>query len=173
MLDFTVIAAVSQTLSALLEANLTQSSTPPLSGVPIDLRSPRELRAGYAVLPAAAVSVWLYRVVPNSALMTRRPAGFGQMAVPVPALTPDLYYLLTPLSPSPLDQQILLGRMLETFHDHPVLSGDDLRGCLAGTGAQLRSTLEPLSLEELRAVWSAIQEPFQLSLSYHVQITGA
>ena len=33
-----------------------------------------------------------------------------------------------------------------------------------------RLSLEPHSLEELTRVWDALKEPYQLSVSYHVQV---
>lgn len=43
MSDFTVIRAVSLTLRSLLETYITDSDDPQLHGIPVDLRSPKEL----------------------------------------------------------------------------------------------------------------------------------
>ena len=58
MSDFNVIRGVSRTLRGLLEDHITNDGYPALNGVPIDLRSPREMRDN---ANAQGISVWLYR----------------------------------------------------------------------------------------------------------------
>jgi hypothetical protein len=59
MSDYPVISAVSETLRALLTANITQSTDTQIKNVPIELLSPREMQDNQESL---GVSVWLYRV---------------------------------------------------------------------------------------------------------------
>ena len=60
--------------------------------------------------------------------------------------------------------------MLQVFNDHAILRGSDLQESLRGTTVQLRLSLETLSLEELTRVWDALNEPYQLSVCYQVQV---
>jgi len=41
---------------------------------------------------------------------------------------------------------------------------------LAGTSEQLRVNLEALTIEELSLIWEALAEPYQLSITYLVQV---
>ena len=59
MSDFTAVRAVTETLFGILQAGITNSADPELQGVPIDLRSPKEMREANGV---TGVSLWLYRI---------------------------------------------------------------------------------------------------------------
>jgi hypothetical protein len=87
--------------------------------------------------------------------------------VPLPVL---LFYLVTPITSDPGTRHTLLGRILQVLNDHSILRGADLQGVLEGTNEQLRVNLEALSLEELSLVWEALSEPYQLSVTYLVQV---
>jgi hypothetical protein len=50
------------------------------------------------------------------------------------------------------------------------LRGSDLQGVLQGSGEQLRVNLEALTIQELSLVWEALSEPYQLSVTYLVQV---
>ena len=58
------------------------------------------------------------------------------------------------------------------FGEVGILRGADLQGSLMGTTSQLRVVLETLTLEELSLVWDALSEPYQLSVSYMVQLAS-
>jgi hypothetical protein len=91
-----------------------------------------------------------------------------QMArTPLPVL---LHYLVTPMAADPLTCQTLLGRVLQVFNDRSILRGADLQGTLQNSTEQLRVNLEALTLEELSLVWEALGEPYQLSVTYLVQV---
>lgn len=168
MSEFTAIRAVSQTLLEILEDNITNSTEPELKGVPIDLRSPREMRGNG--IPSLGISLWLYQVVRNADLLNRpaqRPAHDRLLRRALPI---DLYYLVTPIAKEPADEQALMGRVLQVFNDHSILRGSDLKDSLLNTQIELRMILEAVSLEELTRVWHALQEPYQLSVTYMVQL---
>jgi hypothetical protein len=116
------------------------------------------------------ISLWLYRVTRNEHLLNHpppRPAPNQVARHPIPI---DLHYLITPLLNDPLDEQEMLGLVLQSFNDHPILRGPDLQGDLQGSDEELRISLETLSLEDHSRIWSALQEPFQASLTYLVQV---
>jgi hypothetical protein len=166
MSDYPVISAVSQTLKALLTANITQSTDSQIKNVPIELLSPRELQDKHESL---AVSVWLYRVARMSDMLNEPPQRIAPnliAATPLPLL---LHYLVTPISGDALTRHALLGKVMQVLNDHAIVRGADLQGILQGATDQLRVALEALSLEDLSLVWDALSEPYQLSVSYVVQ----
>ena len=94
--------------------------------------------------------------------------GLGQiLRVPLPIL---LHYLVTPFTSDPVTRHTLLGRVLQVLNDHSILRGADLQDVLEGTTEQLRVNLQALPLEELSLVWEALSEPYQLSVTYLVQV---
>jgi hypothetical protein len=165
MSDYNVIGAASNTMQDLLNRNITLLPGP-LFNVPINLRSPQEMRDS----GLNGVSVWLYKVSRMSEMLNDPPTRISptQMSrVPLPL---QLYYLVTPLLDDPIARHTVLGRVLQVFNDFSILRGTDLRGVLAGTGEQLRVNLEALTIEELSLIWEALAEPYQLSVTYLVQV---
>jgi hypothetical protein len=169
MSEFTAIRAVSETLKGLLEDFITHRSEPELHNVPIDLRSPREMRADNE---ATGISLWLYRVTRNADMLNHPPERTAPNKLLHRPLPIDLYYLVTPIAKEPADEQVLMGRVMQVFNDHPVLRGSDLRDALQGGAEELRLILESQSLEELTKVWTSLQESYQLSVTYVVQMLG-
>ena len=167
MSDYTVISAVSTTLKEILQQNITVNPDPELNGVEIYLLSPKEMQdAGNSV----GISVWLYKVSRMAEMLNEPPERISpnQVArVPLPVL---LFYLVTPITGDPETRHTLLGRVLQVLNDHAILRGADLQGSLAGSTEQFRVNLEALSLEELSLVWEALSEPYQLSVTYLVQV---
>ncbi len=166
MSDFTAIRGVSHTLQALLRDHITNDPDPQLNGVTVDLRSPKEMREAQDT----GVSLWLYQIKRNEFLLNQPPARTSASQVPHQRLPVNLYYLVTPIIGQPDDEQALIGRVLQTFNDHYMLRGNDLQDSLAGEVEELRVTLEQLTLEELTRVWYSLQEPYQLSVTYEVQV---
>jgi hypothetical protein len=166
MSDYSVLGAVSNTLRQLLTNNITLALGVPLN-VPIQLLSPTEMQ-NLGQVPG--ISVWLYKVSRMAEMLNEPPERklSNQIArTPLPVL---LYYLVTPMAADPVTRQTLLGRVLQVFNDHSILRGADLQGVLQNTTEQLRINLEALTLEELSLVWEALGEPYQLSVTYLVQV---
>jgi hypothetical protein len=167
MSDYSVISAVSQTLKNVLTVNITNSSDNQIKNVPIELLSPKEMEEAKEGL---GVSVWLYRAARMAEMLNEPPERRSPNQIARTSLPILLHYLVTPISNDPLTRHALLGKVLQVFNDHAVLSGADLQGVLQGTSEQLRVVLEALSLEDLSLVWDALSEPYQLSVSYLVQV---
>jgi hypothetical protein len=169
MSDFTVIRAVSKTLEAILTAEITNSSEPEFSGGPavvIELGSPAEL-AG-----STGVSVWLYRVARNASTLNQPRERIAPNQLKPQPLTIDLHYLVTPLANKAIDEQVVLGRVLQVFHDPTIMRGGDLLDILKQSPLEFRLTLETLTLEEISRIWGALKEPYRASLSYCVEIVN-
>jgi hypothetical protein len=169
MSEFTAISSVTQTLKEMLETYITKSSEPVLKNVPIDLRTPREMHKANNAL---GVSLWLYRVARHSDLVNLPPRRPEPRKLLHHSLPLDLYYLVTPIAKEPKDEQSLMGRVLQVFNDHPILRGSDLLGDLKDSGEELRVVLDALSLQEIAQVWWALQESYQLSVAYLVQVVS-
>jgi hypothetical protein len=166
MSDYSVLSAVSSSLLTLLTNNITNVLAVPLN-VPIQLFSPKEMDEAGQV---PGISLWLYKVSRMTEMLNEPPErrSATQMArTPLPVI---LHYLVTPMATDPLTRQTLLGRVLQVFNDHSILRGADLQGVLQNTTEQLRIILEALTLEELSLVWDALGEPYQLSVTYLVQV---
>lgn len=157
MSEFTAIRAISQSLRDLVESNI------PLPGVTVALSTPSEF-------DGQGVSIWLYRVNRNENLLNQPRRRVGADLREQRPLPLNLHYLFTPLMNDPLDEQLLLGRILQLFNDVPVLRGADLHDALAGEDEAFRIHLETLTLEEITRVWSALQESYQTSVSYLVEV---
>lgn len=166
MSDFTAVRAVSMTLQEMLRQNITLSPEPELTTVQIHLQSPKDMTQ----LGLRGVSLWLYRVTRNADRLTepRRRVAVGQL-VPLP-LPVHLHYLITPMSGDDVGDHALLGRVLQVFHDRAILRGGVLQDSLANSDAELRVLMEMLTTEELARIWNALQEPYQPSLTYEVQL---
>jgi hypothetical protein len=167
MSDYLVISAVSETLQDLLQLNITNSTDSQINGVDISLLSPKELQESG---PTAAVSVWLYKVSRMSEMLNEPPQRTQPNQIPRYSLPLLLFYLVTPMTNDPLRRHALLGKVLQVFNDNAILRGSALQGVLQGTTEQLRINLEALTLEELSLVWYALSEPYQLSVTYLIQV---
>jgi hypothetical protein len=165
MSDYNVIGAASSTIQDLLNRNITLPLGP-LHNVTIHLQSPPEVKE----LGLTGVSVWLYKVSRMSEMLNMPPERISSTQLNRTPLPLQLYYLVTPLMDDPLARHTVLGRILQVFNDFSILRGTDLRGVLAGTSEQLRVNLEALTIEELSLIWEALAEPYQLSITYLVQV---
>lgn len=128
------------------------------------------------------VVLYLYRVEESAELKNQGPdyevvpSSDGAPAVRVrrDPLSLNLHYLLIPFSgaSSFLDTYELLGHAMLALHDNGIFSPAAL-GVADLTDAEaeieLRITKEPLTTQELAAIWEAVQEPYRLSVSYCVR----
>jgi hypothetical protein len=167
MSDYSVLSAVSSSLLTLLTNNIKALLASLHLSVPVQLFSPTDMKT---VGTVPGISLWLYKVSRMAEMLNEPPERktATQMArTPLPVL---LHYLVTPMASDPLTCQTLLGRVLQVFNDHSILRGADLQGVLQNSTEQLRVNLEALTLEELSLVWEALGEPYQLSVTYLVQV---
>jgi hypothetical protein len=81
----------------------------------------------------------------------------------------ELYYLVTPYAQQIEDGHRLLGRVMRTFLDAPVLLGAVLQGSLADVARELRVLLHPLNVEEINKLWGVFpNRAYRLSVAYLV-----
>jgi hypothetical protein len=169
MSDYAVIAELGDALVSRLYTEL--NADPQIRGLidsedRISLESPAQLESDNSV----RLSMYLYRILEDPYMKNRYPiSGTGGKQQKTP-LTLDLYYLLTPLVGTPREQQIVLGKAMQTLYDLPVLESQDFQGPPANTGEQVRLVLNPVSLEELTRVWQALEIPYRLSVCYIARV---
>jgi hypothetical protein len=66
----------------------------------------------------------------------------------------------------------IIGAVLQTFHEKPLLSGVLLAGDYSGTSVELAVHLESPDLESIARVWDSLDSAYQLSVSYEVSIVS-
>lgn len=169
MSDYTVIADLGDSLVSLLYSEL--HADPQISGLidssdRISLESPADLENNNSV----RLSMYLYRILESPYMKNRFPLEGTGGKLRKPPLTLDLYYLLTPMVGTPREQQIVLGKTMQTLYDRAILGGADLSGSLGASGDEVRLVLNPVSLEELTRVWQALEIPYRLSVCYIARV---
>jgi hypothetical protein len=80
----------------------------------------------------------------------------------------NLRYLITPITQNPEDDQVVLGKILQLFHETSILRGSNLQGILSESGEDLKVVLDGLTIEDLSKIWSILTTPYRLSVSYTV-----
>lgn len=125
--------------------------------------SPADIEPGDTKL-----SIFLYQVVENSFLknVESEPVGIDQMRYP--PLTLDLHYMFTPYAKNRETELIILERLVQIFHDYPVMKGSMLEGNLVASGNdELRIVANNLTFEDINKLWERFpNKSFKLSVSY-------
>ncbi len=142
-------------------------------GIAISLNTPQEmLESGQAGL-----SLWLYRIDRDGQTLNRPPVRVGFNSLRPAPLPLCLHYLMTPIVQTPVgetsgpeSEQLILGKVLQCFHDQSILWGTHLQGDFIGQDLELHVRLEPLGLEEITRVWDALERSYQLCISYQVSV---
>jgi hypothetical protein len=121
------------------------------------------------------LSVWMYRVVRDEDRLNAPQRRISLDRSLPPPLPLRVHYLMTPVSSdTTLDgrknEQVILGKVLQAFNDHPALRGTDLQEDFVGTDTVLNVRLEPLSLQEIYDIWDALEGSYRLSVSYEVSV---
>ncbi len=165
MSDFTVIGDIGETLKKLLDdPNFWTGIIP---APEITFKSPKEIKDDGG--STNKVSIFLYQILENYYLKNEEPQRISDTELKSPPLSLDLLYLVTPYSDDKTQEKIILGKVMQIFHDNAVLTGTVLQGSLAGTDEEIKLLFNPISLDDLTKRWSAFQEvAYRLSVSYMV-----
>jgi len=176
---YTALRATSLTLAELLrrhfmaDANLRLFFDSGAGGtMDIFLNSPQEMVDNNQ----QGVSLWLYRVAKDGERANDPMERLGRSQFRRRPLPLSLQYLVTPIVPAKNNkeatgtEQIILGKVLQVFHDHPILGGAELQDDFTGTDLELNIHLETLSIDDFSRVFDALEASFQLSLSYQVSL---
>lgn len=172
---YTALRATSKTLAKFLEARFLADPllTSAFSGaMQVSLITPEEM----SNKPQQGLSVWLYRIIRDDQRLNEPPTRISPTELRPAPIPLRLHYLLTavtdPASGDPETEQIILGKVIQVFHSHPVLRGADLQAEFGGTDVELRVCLEPMTLDEITRVWEGLEGSYQLSVSYEVSIVN-
>ncbi|HEY7494586.1 MAG TPA: DUF4255 domain-containing protein [Candidatus Tectomicrobia bacterium] len=171
---YTALRATSRTILQFLDdqfrADAILKSHFDGGGMVVSLNTPQEMVGK----PAEGLSVWLYRVIRDDQRLNDPPVRLSATELQPSPLPLRLHYLMTPITNrqlgDPETKQLILGKVLQLFHSHPVLRGMDLQAESSGTEVELKVRLEPMALEEITRIWEALAESYQLSVSYEVSV---
>lgn len=176
---FKALQASSLTLKSVLEDSFTadpdlKALFAPIGTAVVSLGTPDEMETA----GEAGLSLWLYRLVRDEQLLNRPPQRPSPNRIRRQPLPVRLHYLATPIisgnagAPAPETEQIILGRVLQTFLDNPLIGGADLAGPFEGTGIELAVRLETMEIDQLARLWDSLERSFQLCLSYEVGVVA-
>lgn len=124
------------------------------------------------------LSMWLYRLIRDDQTLNRPARRIASNLIRRNPLPVRLHYLMTPIVttaaniPVPETEQLIIGRILQTFHDKPLISGSDLAGSYKGAEIELAVRLETLGLDETSRIWEGLARSYQLSVSYEVSVVA-
>ncbi|MGB3457897.1 MAG: DUF4255 domain-containing protein [Halobacteriota archaeon] len=163
MSDYNAISDVGKTLIKLLWDNIKDDghvSSIIESDDQITLSSPDE--------SDKKLSLFLYQVTENAYLKNEEMQSLNSTKLKYPPLTLSLFYLVTPNTQNMDSDHIILGKVMQIFHDNSVLRGSALHENLVGE--ELRLILNSISTEELNKIWSVISKTktYKLSVCYEV-----
>ena len=186
MSDFHAIGGVSATLQALLRDRMEVPTEVPGGLFEVTVGPPQGPSANNQDAEPPRVNLFLYRVTENAQLKNQEIPGHGHPAAfGHPPLSLDLHYLLTAYGTTDDNGQMnetishfLLGSAMRALHDNPVIHDGLVTGggqsilhaSLRGEFERVKVTLEPLTVEDLSKVWTAITQPYRISAAYMVNV---
>ncbi len=132
------------------------------------LDSPGELEA----LPDTGLSLFLYKLSENPSLKNKdfvQDTYLNPAILKKPSLALDLFYLIVPFGNSE-SRQILLERVMQLFHDFPILDKSLLSDDLTNSGNHdIKIFLNELTPDDINRIWGlSPNKPYRLSMSYMV-----
>jgi hypothetical protein len=164
-MDGTILGDASISLSKML----TRAVKAAFATASVSLDSPTDAKP--ASPGDAVVSLFLYRVTRRSELLNMPLRRLAPDRIEGPRLPVELHYLITPLGADSITRQRLVGVVMQAMHANAILPAAQLEQSLVDSGVDaLRSHLEMLTIDELARVWHALQQPYQLSASYIVDL---
>ncbi|MDX9818369.1 MAG: DUF4255 domain-containing protein [Desulfococcus multivorans] len=192
MSDFRAIAGVSATLRALLRDRMElpagMAAVPPISiGTPLvpTPQTPEDFQP-----EPARINLFLFQVKESPYLKNQDLPGRGlSLAYGKPPLSLELHFLLTAYGSQLIGEtatdettaQLLLGSAMRVLHDYPVITSQIqtvrepygrriLHESLQRADEQVKLCLDPITLEDLTKIWTALTLPYRLSVAYSVSV---
>lgn len=169
MSEYNVIADIGDTLKKILWENFeTDAAIYPQiieSEDQITLVSPDEMDDGNL----KKLSLFLYQVIENGHMKNSEMIAVNTAHLQYPPLALDLLFLVTCSTDDRKKDHLLLGKVIQVFHDNAVLKGSVLQGGLAGSGEEFRLVFHTLPFEETINLWQSFRDKsFKLSVCYRV-----
>lgn len=186
MSDFRAIGGVSATLRTLLEDRMELPPGVNVNDFLITISTPRSEEQDDQ-LEGARINLFLYKTTENGYLKNQEIPDQGQpVSYGHPPLSLDLYYLITAYGTTTIQEDFvdetqahfLLGSAMRVLHDVPVVTEQletstgqrILHESLRNQFEKVKLSLEPISLEDLSKVWTALTLPYRLSVAYMVSV---
>jgi hypothetical protein len=187
MSNFLAIGGASATLQALLRDRMELPTGMSRVDLQVTVSTPQPEDDSQPAEPTR-INLFLYRAAENGALKNQMIPGQGHPGeYGHPPLSLMLHYLLTAYGATDDNGLVnetrahfLLGSAMRVLHDHPVITerlmtinsppNQILHASLRGEFEQVKVLLEPLSLEDISKVWTALTRPFRLSAAYVVSV---
>ncbi len=175
----TAIRAASETLRSVLETAMVADPILRLlftggGGSVVSLGNPDEMTTA----GESGISVWLYRIARDEQRLNAPPEWIAPDRIRPTPLPIRLHYLISPVigidgAAAPIEtRHHILGAVMQTMHERPLISGALLSGDYAGTSVELAVRLESPDLESLARLWDSLDAGYQLSVSYEVGIVS-
>jgi hypothetical protein len=163
MSSSSVISDVTQSLEELLrDAQL------PKNTFDVSLKSPADEKVTTSMKPK--VNLFLFRVSENPFAKNQDWQPVTPDTLRYPPLALNLSYVLTPYAENKLDELRVFGEAMRVLYENSILPTEALRGGLENTAEELKVDLCHLTLEQLTQVWSALGQPYRLSVCYEVRM---
>ncbi len=187
MSSFLAIGGVSATLQALLRDRMELPAGMVRTDLQVTVSTPQPENDQQAAESPQA-NLFLYRATENGALKNQMIPGQGHPSeYGHPPLSLVLHYLLTAYGATDDNGLVnetrahfLLGSAMRVLHDYPVITESlmtvnsppvqVLHDSLRGEFEQVKVTLDPISLEDVSKVWTALTRPYRLSSAYSVSV---
>ncbi|MBF4692043.1 DUF4255 domain-containing protein [Fusibacter ferrireducens] len=162
---YTVIAEVSQSILALLRNELSPELIKKYEQINLcNPSKPEDVKVG----------IHLYDIQENSDFVQRNMIQKSNNELQFPPQSLTLYYLITVYSTADrqskaVDEQRILGRVMQILGDHPRLENEALVGSLQEAGETFEIIRENMPYEDKIKLWQFPNTPYQLSMVYKVQ----
>ncbi len=137
----------------MLREAITLSDDPSLTGIEVDLRSPRELELAAV---SGVVSLWTHRIDVQPDQVNRGPQRLGTDQQARRSLPVEVVMHASVVDDDARTTLLVNGRILQALFDHRRLADPHLEGSLAATGTELFLAFEPLTAYDTNLVWSGL-----------------
>jgi hypothetical protein len=132
---------------------------------------------GAEIADNTVASLYLYHLDIDKFQRNQRllPDGSSESGFRRPPLPLQLRYLFTPVDDDEATNHLVLGRVLQHFHDNPefsTLSGVPIGNSFGGASREVRVRPDMLSLEQLTQMWSAFSAPYRTAVSFLVEVVA-
>src|SRR3954469_5511259 len=187
MSSFEAIGGVSSSLQMLIRDRMELPDGVTVGELSVSVGRPVSITPGETA-EDARVNLYLYRVTENPELKNQELHGHGDPGrYGNPPLSLDLHYLLTAYGSTVEEPyrnetraHYLLGSAMKVLHDYPVVDGSlitrtlpsvqILHPSLVDEFERVKVTLEPLTLDDVSKVWTALNHDYRLSAAYVVTV---
>ncbi|MGH2398185.1 MAG: DUF4255 domain-containing protein, partial [bacterium] len=187
MSNFLAVGGVSATLQGLLRDRMELPAGMVRTDLQVTVSTPQSEDDTQAAEPTR-VNLFLFRATENGALKNQMIPGQGHPSeYGHPPLSLVLHYMLTAYGATDDNGLVnetrahfLLGSAMRVLHDYPVVTDglmtvnspptEILHSSLRGEFEHIKICLDPISLEDLSKVWTALTRPYRLSSAYTVSV---